>query len=628
MQRAARPRASGSSERSEPDPEGDAMSAPAQFQNLVEMFERSIKLYGGRDLFGTKRQGRWDWMTYAEFGRMVDDLRGGLASLGVKRGDHVAIVSNNRVEWAAADFACFGLGAALVPMYEAQLSKEWAFICNDCSAVAIIAATEAIAAKCRELQQTVPSLKHVIGMAAPASDPTSFEALCDVGHKHPVPVITPDAKDTACLIYTSGTTGNPKGVILSHGNIASNITAVHALLPLEQQDRSLSFLPWAHSFGHTVELLALFSMGSSMAICEDVSKIIDNLAEVKPTVLMSVPRIFNRIYDGVGKQMAGKPKAVQALFRRGLQAAAKKRKGEALSVLDQAMLTIADKVVFAKIRGKFGGRLKYAFSGGAALSREVAEFIDGLGIMVFEGYGLTETSPIATANRPGARRIGSVGQPIPGVRIVIDKTETNDPKNGEILVYGPNIMQGYFNRDEENKAVFTDDAGFRTGDLGYLDDEGYLFITGRIKEQYKLENGKYVAPAPLEEQLKLSPFITNVMVYGDNRLYNVALVVPDMDTLKAWASEQGISGGADALLTDPRAVAKVQSEVDKYGAEFKGFERVKRITLLGEDFTLDNGMLTPSLKVKRRVVLQRYQGALDALYAEAVAKDKAAAAAE
>jgi long-chain acyl-CoA synthetase len=362
----------------------------------------------------------------------------------------------------------------------------------------------------------------------------------------------------------------------------------------------------------------MLSRGASIAICEAVDKIIANLAEVQPTVLMSVPRIFNRIYDGVNKQMAGRPPLVQKLFHAGLKAASKQKKGQSLGLVEKATLAVADKVVFTKIRARFGGKLKYAFSGGSALSKDVGEFIDSLGITVYEGYGLTETSPISTMNRPGGHRIGSVGQPIPGVKIVIDKAASGDPKHGEIVVYGPNVMVGYHNRDEDNKAAFTDDGGFRTGDLGYVDDDGFLYITGRIKEQYKLENGKYVAPAPLEEKLKLSPFIINAMIYGDNKLYNVALIVADMDAVKAWASQNGISADSDEkLLENAKVKDMMQAEVDKSSADFKGFEKVKRITLTAEDFTAQNDMLTPSLKVKRRVVWQKYGPGIEALYAEA-----------
>ncbi len=539
----------------------------------------------------------------------------------------MCVISNNRVEWAVVAYACMGLGAALVPMYEAQHPKEWAFIANDCGAVLVVTATKEIYEKAKELLEKAPSVKNLVCLALPKSDPASFEAILEAGAKAPVAALHPESKETACLIYTSGTTGNPKGVILTHANFISNVNAVQECFPLTGDDRSLSFLPWAHSFGHTCELHCLLSRGASMAICEAVDKLISNLAEVRPTVLMSVPRIFNKIYDGVNKQMADKPALVQKLFRAGLAASTKQKRGRQLSLLEKATLEVADRVVFGKIRDKFGGRLNYAFSGGSALSKDVAEFIDALGITVYEGYGLTETSPIATANRPGAHRIGSVGQPIPGVKIVIDKSKAEDGKQGEIMVYGPNVMAGYHNRDQENKEVFTDDGGFRTGDLGYVDDDGFLYITGRIKEQYKLENGKYVAPAPLEEQIKLSPFIVNAMVYGDNRLFNVALIVPDLDAVKKWAKEQGIAADSDdKLLENGRVKEMIQAEVDKASATFKGFERIKKVTLTAEDFTAQNGMLTPSLKVKRREVWKKHGPQIEALYAD-LAKAKGVEAA-
>jgi long-chain acyl-CoA synthetase len=592
------------------------MASP-RFENLVELFERSVQAYGPQPLFGVKRDGAWGWTTYEEVGRRVDACRGGLAALGVKRGDRVAIVSNNRIEWAVCAYACYGLGAALVPMYEAQLPKEWAFICDDASAVVIVGSTADIYARCRELPASVSTLKHVIGIDLPREDPASFAALLAAGARNPTAAIRPAQKDTACLIYTSGTTGNPKGVILSHGNIASNISAVHEMMPMGANDRSLSFLPWAHSFGQTCELHALLSLGASLALCEDVTKLVEQLPEVRPTVLASVPRVFNRIYDGVNAQMAVRPGVIRKLFRAGLRAAGRKRGGARLSAPEAAALALADRLIFSKVRARFGGRLKYAFSGGAALAREVAEFIDSLGITVYEGYGLTETSPIATSNRPGAHRIGSVGKPIPGVRIEIDRSQTGDEPHGEIIVYGPNVMQGYHNRDEENRAVFTPAGGFRTGDLGYLDPDGFLYITGRIKEQYKLENGKYVAPAPLEEQLKLSPYVANAMVFGDNRLFNVAVIVPDLEAVKKWAALQGVTLPAGSTaVEDPRVVALIRGEVDRYSADWKGFERIERFALVAEDFTTENGLLTPTLKLKRRVACQQYAPQIEALYAE------------
>ncbi|WP_437827170.1 AMP-dependent synthetase/ligase [Sorangium sp. So ce1153] len=593
----------------------------AKMENLVELLDRSLRLHGPQPMFGTKKDGRWGWITYAEFGQLVARFRGGLASLGVQRGDRVAIISNNRVEWAVAAYACFSMGVAIVPMYEAQLPSEWAFIINDCEAVAAVIATPQLHEKCRDLPEKAPSLKHVVclfepqGAGAPGAQTTSYEALLAAGDKSPAAPIKPTSEDMACLIYTSGTTGNPKGVILSHGNIASNVCAVRDLIPFNSSDRSLSFLPWAHSFGHTCELHVMITGGASMALSESVDKIVANLGEVHPSVLMSVPRIFNRIYEGVQKQMTEKPAVIQGLFRAGLRAAAKRGKGEPLGLVERLALAVADRVIFSKIRAKFGGKLRYAISGGAALSYEVAEFVDALGITVYEGYGLTETSPVAAVNCPGSRRLGSVGKPIPGVKIAIDRSETHDPRQGEIVIYGPNVMKGYHRRDEENKAAFTEDGGFRTGDLGYIDDDGYLFVTGRIKEQYKLENGKYVAPAPIEEKLKLSPLINNAMVHGDNRLFNVALIVPEMTALTEWARGEGLTfESPEAMLKHPRVVARVQAEVDKCASGAKGFEKIKKIALTAEDFTAENGMLTPTLKLKRRVVLQKYGPALEALY--------------
>jgi long-chain acyl-CoA synthetase len=306
-----------------------------------------------------------------------------------------------------------------------------------------------------------------------------------------------------------------------------------------------------------------------------------------------VPKIFNRIYNGVQKQVADKPAFARKLFAAGMAAAKKKRGTEPLEAGEVMRLWAADRLIFSKIRKKFGGRLRFAVSGGAALAREVAEFIDALGIEVYEGYGLTETSPIVSANFPGSRKIGSVGKPIAGVRVAI-------AENGEIVVAGPNVMAGYHNRPEATAEVIDPDGTFRTGDMGMLDGDGFLFITGRIKEQYKLENGKYVVPSPLEEQLKLSPFILNAMIHGDNRPYNVALIVPD---------PQAADGKDERELRE-----LIAAEIKRCSAGFKGYEKVQEFAVIAEDFTQENGMLTPTLKLKRRNVLARWGEVIESLY--------------
>ncbi len=596
------------------------MTSP-KFETLVDIFQQSMAHFGPRPLFGEKKNGQWTWMTYVQFGQMVDDLRGGLAQLGVTHGDRVAVISNNRHEWAVGAYACYTLGAAYVPMYEAQQEKEWHYILNDCGAKLVFAATDAIAAKLQKLKADLPKLEHIIRFSGTASDPDTFASLVQKGANTPSPVTQPKPADLCGLIYTSGTTGNPKGVMLSHGNIARNVSAMNEFFPMNKDDRSLSFLPWAHVFGQTVELQGLISMGASMGIAEATDKIVANMSEVQPTLLFSVPRIFNRIYDGLMKKMAAEKPHVRKLFWYGQSVSARRRAlGEKnqSSMLVNVQHALCDKIVFSKVRALFGGRLKYAFSGGAAISREVAEFIDNLGVTVYEGYGLTETSPIATANYPGNRKIGSVGRALPGTRVEIDRTETGDPKQGELVVHGHNVMMGYYNLPDENAKVFTGDGGFRTGDMGFIDEDGYVWITGRIKEQYKLENGKYVVPVPIEQGLQLSPFIANCMVHGQNKPFNIAILVADMTALKKWATDKGLdTNSIPELLKRPEVQQLYREQILEFTKEVKGYEKPQRFLLLSDDFTTENDMLTASLKLKRRAVLNRYGEQVEQIYRDA-----------
>ncbi|TNF32683.1 MAG: long-chain fatty acid--CoA ligase [Deltaproteobacteria bacterium] len=589
------------------------------FENLVDMFEKSTRKYAKNPLFGVKKGGVYRWMTYEDVAEAVDAFRGGLASLGVGQGDRVAVISDNRPEWAVGAYAVYGLGAQYVPMYEAQLEKDWKYILNDSGTKVLLVANEEIYKKTKKFIDEIDGLEHVVNFEGKTDDGTSYDGLISIGKKSPKPAVNPKPEDICGFIYTSGTTGNPKGVLLSHRNLTSNVNAIHEIFPLGSDDVSLSFLPWAHSFGQTVELHVMLSYGASMGIAESVSKIIENLAEVRPTLLFSVPRIFNRIYDGVNKKMQEAGGLKLKLFNAMLETATKKKELEASgksSMMTNIKFGVLDKLVASKVRERFGGRLKYAISGGAALSKDVGTFIDNLGIMVYEGYGLTETSPIVTANSPSGRIIGSVGRPIPGVRVVLGPAEGAPEGQGEIVVHGPNVMLGYHNLPDATKAVFTDDGGFRTGDMGRIDDKGFVFITGRVKEQYKLENGKYVVPAPLEEKLRLSPFIANLMIDGTNKPFNVALIVPDFESLRAWAKDNGVGATDEAgLVKDPKVVQLITDEIAKYSASFKGYETPKKFFLATEDFSTENGMLTPSLKVKRRVVMERYGKDLEALYA-------------
>jgi long-chain acyl-CoA synthetase len=587
-------------------------SMSANFRTLVELWEKSTELHGPRDLFGTKTGGVWRWISYAQFKIEVDALRAALRALGVKAGDRVAMIAGNRVEWAAAAYATFGLSATFVPMYEAQPLEDWIFILQDCEAKVVLGSTSELLDKLASVRARLPRLEHLIGLELPETDERSYQKQLAIGRAAPRPVEHPAPEHPACFIYTSGTTGQPKGVVLSHWNLTSNVIASGEMFPLRPSDRSLAFLPWAHAFGQTAELHMLFSVGCSLALNDEVPNLVANLAEVKPTILIAVPRIFNRIYDVVNKQMQDRPKPIQALFHAGIRAATKKKRGEALTLGQGLALAAADRLIFSKVRGRFGGRLRFSVSGSAALAREVAEFVDALGISVYEGYGLTEASPVVSANCPDFTRLGTVGKPLPRVRVEIDRGATGDEVNGEIIVYGDNVMLGYHHRAEEERQMLMPDGGLRTGDMGFVDDDGFLHITGRIKEQYKLENGKYVVPSPLEEELKLSPFVLNAMIYGLNRPFNVALIVLDAAALTRWAQSKKLE--LEDPTNDPAVHELIATELAARSANFRGYEKPRAFRLILEDFTVENGLLTPSLKVRRKLVLDRYLPSLESLY--------------
>jgi long-chain acyl-CoA synthetase len=588
------------------------MTFTPRHDNLVSLVQEAVTKYGPRPLFGLRREGGWTWLTYAEVGKLIDDLRGGLASLGVKKGDRVAVISNNRIEWVVGNLAVQSLGATYVPMYENQLDKEWKYILNDCGAEVVLVGSAATEKRLRALVPDLPKVRHVV--AFEADDETSYKKLLAKGAAAPAPAVTPTRDELASIIYTSGTTGNPKGVVLTHWNIVTNVLGTASVVPFTPEDRSLAFLPWAHVMGGSIELLAIMSSGASTAICEDTTKLIDMLPEVKPTILVAVPRIWNRIYDGVQKLMKQKPAALQKIFARAMAAGSKARRGESLSLGDRFSRWVAGKLIYPKIVARFGGRLNYAVSGSAALSREVAEFVDNLGITVYEGYGMTECAGVATANTPKGRRIGSVGKAIPGMEITLDHDVSGaDADQGEIVIRGEGVMKEYYGKPDETAATIKHGA-LRSGDLGKLDADGFLYITGRVKELYKLENGKYVAPAPLEEKLQLSPYIAQALVHGADKPYNVALIVPDLAALKSWASEQGLPAEDGELLQNQRVRELIGKELERWSEDWKGYERVRRFDLLAEEFTTANDMLTPSLKLKRRNVLKRYEPQLRALY--------------
>ena len=594
------------------------MTSSDRADNLVDLFEMSVKKHGSNKLFGTKNKaGVYEWVTYEEVSRRVDDLRAGLAAEGIGKGDAVGLISNNRTEWAIIAFATFGLGARFVPMYEAELVATWRYIINDSGVKLLFLSKPEIMEKFSEVRDDLPGLSKVIMVEG--DGPDTMAALESAGSEKPVPSVKPDTDDIAVLIYTSGTTGEPKGVLLSHGNFSSNaIDACSCFPDLNPTDRSLSILPWAHSYGITADLFNFINIGGSIAFVGSVQTIVEDLALAQPTFLIAVPRIFNRVYDGLWAKMNEEGGLPKKLFVMGVESAKKKRELAAegkTSMWVNVKYNLADKIVFKKIRDKFGGRLKGAVTGSAMMNPEIAYFFSDLGIPTYDCYGLTETSPGATMNRPGKNKIGTVGSAIPNCRIVIDNSVVDEgADDGEIIVYGPNVMKGYHNKPEATAEVMTPDGGFRTGDRGKLDDDGYLKVTGRLKEQYKLLNGKYVFPSSIEEEIKLLPLVANCMIFGEGKEYNICLLVPDFEVLPKHV--EGAEGKEPAVLAADKDVQEaIEKQVkDALKGTYGSYEIPKKFVFLTEDFTLENGMLTQTLKLKRRIVVDTFGEDIEAQY--------------
>jgi long-chain acyl-CoA synthetase len=586
--------------------------------NLVELIENSLEKYPDNAMFGTKnKEGEYEWVTYGEVGERIDNLRGGLSQAGIKKGDAVGIIANNRTEWAISAYATFGLGGRYIPMYEKELVKIWKHIINDGGIKLLLVATQEIYDQIEAMRDELPGLENVYRIEGQGEN--TMSGLEKLGATSPVSSIRPKPEDIAVLIYTSGTTGNPKGVLLSHGNFTSNVLAGHKVFPgLNENDRGLSILPWAHSFGQTGELYLYAHIGGSIGFMGDVTTLGDDMGKVQPTFLIAVPRVFNKIYAGLWAKMDETGGLAKKLFEMGIAAAKKRRQLSENGQSDfftNLKFKIADAVVFKKIRARFGGRLTGALSGSATMNVEIGHFFADLGIPVYDCYGLTETSPAATMNGPLAHKPGSVGRPIEHVRVEIDKMFADGDEDGEIIIHGPNVMQGYHNKPEATKEVMTADGGFRTGDRGRLDKDGYLFITGRIKEQYKLENGKYVFPAAIEEEIKLHPLVENAMIHGEGQAYNVCLVVPDFIVLEKYAIEHNMPTDPNELVLKNEVQEMISGEITKsLRGKFGGYEIPKKFIYLSENFTLDNGTLTQTMKLKRRVVLEQRKDQIMNLY--------------
>jgi len=569
-----------------------------------------------------RRGDHWEATSSAEFLRRVAGLASSLVELGVRAGDRVGLFAPNCPEWHTADFAISGSGAITVPIYFNESPDRMVYILNHCSAQVVFVAGTRQLEKLLKVRTQLQHIRHVIVACAGDDVPSEFlryeTLIASTGpseiasYRRRAAQVLPS--QLASIIYTSGTTGEPKGVMLTHANFSSNVSdSCGELVVKAESDLGISFLPLAHVYGRMVDYLYIFK-GCPLAYVDVVENVAQALLEVHPTLLAAVPRFFEKIYVRLveqGSKTTGLKRKIFEFAMNTARQAAPWRSGERHGSLWLALKwALADRLVFSKVRARTGGRLRVVLSGGAPLSKSLGEFFWAIGIPIYQGYGLTETSPVLTSNYP-QNRIGSSGRPIPNVQIRI-------ADDGEILAKGPCVMQGYYKSPESTREAFTEDGWFKTGDIGFLDKNNYLFITDRKKDLLKTAAGKFVAPQPIENLLKASPYILNAMVVGDRRKFVVALIVINPVTVSDKLAEEGLrlSSNAEAAA-HPRTYALIEDEVRRLTSQLAQYESIKRFALLPDDFTFDQGTLTFTMKLKRRVVESQWRDLIDKLYSDA-----------
>jgi long-chain acyl-CoA synthetase len=597
------------------------VAAPAA-RTLNELYFGALARFGGRPVAArTKRNGQWMELSYRELAERVQDVSLGLLELGIRPGDRVAILSENRPEWAMADYACLTARCTDVPIYPTLPAKQIEYCLCDSGAVAVFVSTRHQLEKLQSIRLRVPALRHIIAFEEDAvgAEVKSLAQVAALGRaarsrnlrwKEGALAAGPD--DLATLIYTSGTTGEMKGVMLTQGNIASNVTTCCSLFTFSQDDECLSFLPLSHIFERMFGHYCMFHSGVIINYAESVDTVAADMEQRRPTLMASVPRLYEKIYARVLERVRNSSAVRQRLFHWA--------KGVGESWVDQrlergrvsaglaAQHWLADKLVFAKLRARTGGRLRFFISGGAPLPSDIARFFHAAGMPILEGYGLTETSPVIAVNTFQHVRLGTVGRPIPGVEVRI-------ASDGEVITRGPNVMAGYYRKPEATADVLDRDGWFHTGDIGMLDPDGFLKITDRKKDLIVTAGGKNIAPQPIESMAKSSKFVTSAVMLGDRRRFPIMLIVPNLQTLTTWAESQGIKAAStEALLALPEVQTKMDREVRTTLRDLAGFEMPKKLLLLPRDFTAEAGELTPTLKIKRRVVEQRYREEIERLY--------------
>jgi long-chain acyl-CoA synthetase len=602
--------------------EPTARDAPA---TLVEVFERVLRVHSRPDLLNFKRGGEWRSISTEEFMRRARRVALGLNSLGLRPGERAAILSESSPEWVIADAGCLSAGVVNVPLYPTLAPQQVCYILKDSGARLLFAQNAEAFARVKDAARECETLQHVVLMTGEAEEGEGVLTLeqleargAEVEGERPGLLeelsrgVSPE--DLATIIYTSGTTGEPKGVMLTHANIVSNLIDTSARFAFRGDDVMLSVLPLSHIYERGAMFMYLHH-GCKVFFAESIEKIGDNMREVGPTVVTAVPRLYEKIYARVEERAAaaGRMKAatlawaVRIAKRWARHVVRKERVPPALALQHK----LAARLVFSKWREGMGGRIRLFTAGGAPLPEEIGLIFYGAGLPIVEGYGLTETSPVIAVNDPADNRIGTVGRPIRHVEVRI-------AEDGEIETRGPNVMRGYYNKPEATAEVFTADGWFKTGDIGSLDAEGYLRVTDRKKELFKTSGGKYVAPQPIEQRIKQSRFVNQVVLVGDRRKFVSALIVPDWEMLRSYAQLKGLDIKTRAdFCHHPRILDLFQRQVDSLTSDLSRFETVKRVALIERELSVEGGELTPTLKVKRRVVEEKYRDLIDRIYKEA-----------
>lgn len=583
--------------------------------NLISPVHRNAGRWGEKAALNAKVGGGWRAVSYAALYERIRDVAAGLAALGVERGSMVGLMSTNRSEWPIADLAIQSLGAATVPIYPTLEAGQVAHIVEDSEVHVVIVENEDLLRRVEAARANAPGIQHlvVIEGSTGGEEVRDFESVERTGAGGPLPDWEEGWRslgrdDVATVIYTSGTTGLPKGAVLTHGNILANIEGILEALPLRSDDVFLSLLPLSHVFERTGGQYTALFLGASIYYAESVEKVPDNLREVRPTVVPSVPRLYEKMYDRVQKRIAEAPAPRRRLFEAAIAAGRRRyeveKSGGTVGRGLALRLRLYDRLVFRKLRDVVGGRLRFFVSGGAKLNPEIGEFFYAAGVSIIEGYGLTETSPVVSCNRLGRLRFGTVGEPLANVEVRISPEK-------EVLVRGPSVMRGYLNNEAANAESFTEDGFFRTGDIGDFDEEGYLRITDRAKNLIVLSTGKNVAPQPIETALVARPHISQSVLLGDGRKYVSALIVPDYEALRKTL---GTDAPDERLAEDARAREVIGADIEAATREFAAYERPKRFALLPRELSESEGELTPTLKVKMRVVRERFAGTIESLY--------------